>query len=223
MERDQLEKKMARKVNVYEDCCGNIEIDQYYRKSDLPKLKAFLEDLGYEVSEVMPYKNSFDKGKPFRDKPCVEKRIVKEVDWFNPRVIFDILDSNKTDDLILKDIVKESGKVDPKNSYATEMTIITRFRDISREFEKWKTENHITETNENRKDLHKQFSEVYVSLLKLKRQKRLQIGARVFIQPENRWGEIKQYNQEKGKYYIEDEEGWSGWYNRKELFLKEER
>jgi hypothetical protein len=214
---------MAQKVNLYEDCLGNIEIDQYYRKSDLEKLKVFLKDLGYEVSEVIKHKKSFEKGKPFRDKPCVAKRIVKEVDWLNPKVIFEILDSPKTEDLILKDIVKESGKVDPEKSKATEMTIIMKFRDISREYEKWKVENHITETNENKKELHKQFSDVYVALLKKKRQKRLEIGARVYIQQEDIWGEIKDYDKEKGLYCVKDVEGGSGWYKRKEIFLKEER
>jgi len=214
---------MSHKVNIYIDCEGNVDTDIYYSEKDIPKLKDFLGSLGYEIGDVGEHPKSIQKNKPFvYDKPRVAKKMAREVDWFNPKVIFIVIDSNKDDELILKDIVKESGIVDVNKSKATPFTIIARFRDIAREYEKWKTENHIIETNENRRELHKQFSEFYVELLKKKRQKRLQNGTKVFIQSVGEYGIVMGYKEKLG-YLVKDKREFEKYYQRKDLLLKEER
>jgi len=214
----------TKKANIYVDCVGNVDTDVYFKEEEIPKLKHFLESLGYTVESIESSKVSTERQKPFiQDKPRVSKKIVHEVDWANPKVIFKLLEGfYKDNKYLLKDLITESGKVDPEKSKATEFTAIAKPSFIFKEYEKWKIENKIVENNTNRTELHKDFSEFYAEEEKKKRQKRLQHGTKVYIIPKNKAGIIKEYKDEKGVYSVEDEEGYAGYYKRKDLKVEDE-
>lgn len=214
------------KVQLYKDIEGNIETDRYFKERDIPKLKEFLAELGYEVEDVTDFVPSFDKQLPFIDKPRVMKKTSREIDWHNPKVIFIVLNSKKTNDLILKEVIKESNIAVLENSKATELAVMIKRGGIFQEYEKWKIENNKTEDNINRDNLQKEFSEIYAEQLRLSKQKRIPNGTKVFIQSQGNYGIIKGYNEKLG-YDVRDEEGSQtvigGFYKRKELFLEKEK
>ena len=207
------------KIKIFRDCQGNVDTNAYFKESEIPKLKSFLEDLGYQVEDVENHGESFRKGKPFRyEKPSVAKKIVHEVDWHNPKIITLLLNnSDKSDEVILKMLVKESGLVEISQSSATTFTIIARFRSIAKEYEKWKQENKITESPDNRNKLHSEFSNYYIDLIKKQKQKRLQPGTKVYIESLNENGIIKNYKEDTRKYDVEYSNGFSGYFERKNL------
>ncbi|MBE3128962.1 MAG: hypothetical protein IMZ60_04710 [Actinobacteria bacterium] len=203
------------KIQLYKDIEGNIETDRYFKERDIPKLKEFLTGLGYEVEDVTDFVPSFDKQLPFIDKPRVMKKTSREIDWHNPKVIFIVLNSKKTNDLILKEVIKESN--------IAVLAVMIKRGGIFQEYEKWKIENNKTEDNINRNNLQKEFSEIYAEQLKLSKQKRIPNGTKVFIQSQGVYGIIKKYDEKLG-YEVKDEEGSQtiigGFYKRKELLLE---
>lgn len=160
---------MTTKIKIYRDCAGNIEIDHYFKESQIPALKNFLTSIGYEVEEeVENHTQSFKRNKPFRNiKPSVQKRFSREVDWLNPNVISFILDNPEIEEnQMVRDVVRISGIVAEKDRKATGMVIITGYKKIGSDYEKWKKNKDITESPANKIDLHSQFSKEYTNLKK---------------------------------------------------------
>jgi len=213
--------KNSKKANIYIDCVGNVETDIYYKESEIPKLKEFLESIGYEVEAIVHHKESKEVGKHFIDKPRIMKTISHDVDWDNPKVIFKILNEGyKDNEVLLKECLKESG-IDPEKSNSTPFTIIARSRDISQKYERWKIENKFKENDENKNKLYLDFSDFYVEEEKKKRQKRLQPGTEVYITTEDKKGIVKEYKEDKGIYVVEDVDGYQARYKRKDLMIEE--
>ena len=210
-------------IKLFKDVKGNVEIDKYFKEKDVPKLKEFLEGLGYEVEDIADFLPSFNKNLPFIDKPRIMKRMTREIDWLNPNVIFLVLNSKKTNELILKDVVKESNMINIENSKVTELAVIMQRGYIFKEYEKWKIENNKMENNENRDALQTDFSKIYVEQQKLLKQKRLPIGTKVFIQSKDLHGKILNYNEKRGEYDVEDEKGYKCYHKRKDLLLDSQK
>jgi hypothetical protein len=212
------------KIQIYKDIAGNIETDKYLKERDKDKLKEFLIGLGYEVGDMINFPLSFKKKTPFSDKPRAKKKITKEIDWNNPNVIFKVLNSQLTDNLILKDVVTESN-IFVGESKVTELAIKLKRDEIFKEFNKWKIENKKTENNENRNELHKEFSKIYIEIQKKLKQKRIPIGTNVLILSENVEGIIISYNEKKGLYCVKKIEGefngFSKDYTKKEIIIKD--
>lgn len=98
-------------IYILRDCEGKVDIDEYFEEEDIPKLKEFLKSLGVKNVYVEDDKESIEKKKPFRyEKPSLQKRVQREVDWENHKVIEIVLLSRANDKIILREIVRISGK-----------------------------------------------------------------------------------------------------------------
>lgn len=206
-------------VYILKDVEGKIDIDEYFEEKDVPALEQFLKSLGVKKVYIEDDDESIETGKPFRyKKPSLQKRMPKEVDWENTKVIETVLLSMATDKQILKEIVKISGKVKPEESKATTFTVIARFRHIYKEYAKWKFENKIDETQDRKQEITREFAKYYVDLIKKKRQKRVQNGTLVYIPEDDDEGEIIEYDN--GEYVIKKKDEFIGRYKRREFIVK---
>lgn len=219
MEYDEIPDELEdNEIVIYEDTHGKIETDQYLRKDNAESFKAYLQSIGLKVYYAKD-PDSFDVNRPFRyGKPFIQKRSVHEVDWENADVIKESLKNRATPDIVTKKLVELSKKVKIEDSKATGFTLQARYIVLDNAFQKWKSENNKAETPENRETLIGEFAEIYIKEQKTKKQKRVPVGANVIlINEDKKKGKVLEYDEEESMYRIEDTEGFSSRYKRKEF------
>jgi len=190
---------------IYRDCEGNIRFNQDLKEGHLEKLKKFLSEFFSDI-EVMDFEESITKKRPFGPLIRYKKKISHDIKWDNEDVIYERMNSDKNIKEMVKDLIKISGG-NPDVSEQTPFAIIAKTHDLMGEYKKYKYENKIVEKPDNRKKIYKEFAKYYANLEKKRKQKRLQVGTRVYDKDFNQYGTVEEYNESNSKYTLRYDDG----------------
>lgn len=193
-------------VKIYKDIEGNYETDVYYKVEDLEELKTFLMKIGYDNISVVESQESIDRQRPFAQKPIVMRRRTVGINWDLKEVIVELLCSKETNDwLKTKKLCELSGfNIDllPKHKQPQGF-ISPMYSYFSKEYEKFKRENNITETPDTKKQLVSKFAEAHIK----KVNKIVEVGDNVLIVSSNEKGIVEKYDPNTKLYQIRLEKG----------------
>lgn len=131
---------------------GKMATDEWLDENDVDKYKAFLDSVGYAAIVERATK-------PFKNSPALfKKKMVKDIDWSNPRIIRIVLENEALDDdAILK-------KMGIERAEGSGVVITFRLRSIRREFLKWAALENIEKSNHEK--YYDRFAEIYVKTQK---------------------------------------------------------
>ena len=192
------------KTTIYIDCKGNVENDKYLNEENIEEFKIFLTKIGYDNIEVKKHEMSWKNNRTFIEKPRVMKiKSGGEIDWCNSEVVTHfILSDEKTNEELLQDVIKISGRVSVDTFKTTPMAVIMKYESIVKSYRLWKERNNIIETPENKKDLANQYSKIWVRKKRERRKSKLKVGTSVYIKSKRICDIVEAYDDEEQLYVV---------------------
>lgn len=218
-------------VYILKDIEGNVAVDVYWEIKDIVALEKFFRELGAKEVIIKDDELSIQRQRPFvPDPPVVMRKNTQKINWLSIPVIEELLCSREMDDWEkTKKLCQLSGFNIESLPYhrRPEGFISPEHSKITKLYEKWKRENNKTETPNNKGELVRQFAKNHIEEETSKRQKRVQVGTKIYYPREDADGTIKNYDESTGEYYIEwidkKDEKWLIWVKRKEFEVENDQ